>query len=80
MQMYVQAKKSNGNGNKKPRNHWTDKKLDDEFANIDQRFDAIDKRFDKIEQQLTEIKDLLIGFINWTKNEFTKIRKDNNLK
>jgi hypothetical protein len=37
------------------REAWTDKRLDDGFAQVDKRFEQVDQRFDRLE---TDIRDL----------------------
>ncbi len=58
----------------RPRESWTDERLDDfrenvnqRFDFVDQRFDAVDKRLDRIEAELQELRRMMFqGFIAQT--------------
>lgn len=39
----------------KPREAWTDDRLDDFRDNVNQRFDVVDKRFDSVEERLSRL-------------------------
>jgi hypothetical protein len=48
----------------RPRESWTDERLDDFRENVNQRFDAVDKRLDRIDADLQELRRMMFqGFI-----------------
>jgi hypothetical protein len=51
----------------RPRESWTDERLDDFRENVNQRFDAVDERLDRLDADVRELRRMMFyGFIAQT--------------